>query len=68
MILLNHFWAANAIQCFDLFWGFNTRRVHPDSRDLTAFATPLGLLQLTSMPMGYTNSLAEFQKCMVFIL
>lgn len=53
---------------FDLFWGFDARRVHPDSRDLTAFATPLGLLRLTCMPMGYTNSPAEFQKCMVFIL
>jgi RNase H-like domain found in reverse transcriptase/Integrase zinc binding domain len=53
---------------FDLFWGFDARRVHPDSRDLTAFATPLGLLKLTSMPMGYTNSPTEFQKCMVFIL
>jgi len=53
---------------FDLFWGFDARRVHPNSRDLTAFATPLGLLRLTSMPMGYTNSPAEFQKCMVFIL
>jgi len=49
---------------FDLFWGFDARRVHPDSRDLTAFATPLGLLRLTCMPMGYTNSPAEFQKCM----
>jgi len=36
---------------FDLFWGFDARRVHPDSRDLTAFATPLGLLRLTCMPM-----------------
>jgi len=53
---------------FDLFWGFDARRVHPESRDLTAFSTPLGLLRLTSMPMGYTNSPSEFQKCMVFIL
>lgn len=53
---------------FDLFWGFDTRKLEPASRDLTAFATPLGLLCLTSMPMGYTNSPAEFQKCMVFIL
>lgn len=53
---------------FDLFWGFDARRLHVDSRDLTAFSTPLGLLRLTSMPMGYTNSPAEFQKCMVFIL
>jgi hypothetical protein len=53
---------------FDLFWGFDARKVHPQSRDLTAFLTPLGLLRLTSLPMGYTNSPAEFQKCMSFIL
>jgi len=53
---------------FDLFWGFDAQKVHPDSCDLTAFSTPLGLLRLTCMPMGYTNSPVEFQKCMVFIL
>ena len=53
---------------FDLFWGFDARKVHPESRDLTAFLTPLGLLRLTSLPMGFTNSPAEFQKCMTFIL
>lgn len=53
---------------FDLFWGFDARKVDPSSRDLTAFMTPLGLLRLTAMPMGYTNSPAEFQKCMVFIM
>lgn len=53
---------------FDLFWGFDARKVHPASQNLTAFMTPLGLLQITSMPMGFPNSPAEFQKCMVFIL
>jgi transposase InsO family protein len=53
---------------FDLFWGFDARKVHPACRDLTAFHTPLGLLRITSMPTGYTNSPAEFQQCMVFIL
>lgn len=53
---------------FDLFWGFDAQKIHPKSRDLTAFMTPLGLLQITSLPTGYTNSPAEFQKCMVFIL
>jgi hypothetical protein len=37
-------------------------------RDLTAFLTPLGLLWLTSMPTGFTNSPAEFWQCMVFIM
>lgn len=53
---------------FDLFWGFDARTVDPQSRDMTAFFTPLGLLRLTALPMGYTNSPAEFQKCMAFIL
>ena len=53
---------------FDLYWGFDARKVHPASRDMTAFLTPLGLLRITSLPMGFTNSPAEFQACMSFIL
>jgi hypothetical protein len=53
---------------FDLFWGFDARKIHPKSRDFTAFMTPLGLLQITSLPTGFTNSPAEFQKCMVIVL
>jgi transposase InsO family protein len=53
---------------FDLFWGFDARKIHKRSRDLTAFMTPLGLLQITSLPTGFTNSPAEFQKCMVMVL
>ena len=58
-------------QCYtvmDLYWGFDARKVHPQSRDLTVFQTPLGLLRITSLPTGFTNSPAEFQACMVFIL
>ena len=53
---------------FDLYWGFDARKLHPKSRDLTTFLTPLGLLRITSLPMGYTNAPAEFQRCMTFIL
>ena len=53
---------------FDLFWGFDARKIHPQSRDLTAFMTPLGLLQITSLPTGFTNAPAEFQKCMSIVL
>ena len=53
---------------FDLYWGFDARKVHPKSRDITAFLTPLGLLRITSLPTGFTNSPAEFQACMQFIL
>lgn len=53
---------------FDLYSGFDARTVDPRSRDITAFMTPLGLLRLTCLPQGFTNSPTEFQQCMVFIL
>jgi len=53
---------------FDLFSGFDARQLHPDSRDLTSFMTPLGLLRHTAMPQGYTNSPSKFQNCTSFIL
>ena len=52
----------------DMYWGFYARTVSPKSRDMTAFQTPLGELRIVSLPMGYTNSPAEFQACMMFIL
>jgi len=52
----------------DMYWGFYARILDPRSRDMTAFQTPLGVLRITSLPMGFTNSPAEFQACMVFIL
>ena len=52
----------------DMYWGFYARILDPESRDMTAFQTPLGTLRITSLPMGFTNSPAEFQACMVFIL
>ena len=52
----------------DMYWGFHARMLHPESRDMTAFQTPLGALRIVSLPMGYTNSPAEFQACMAFIL
>ena len=51
-----------------MYWGFYTRILDPKSRDMTAFQTPLGVLRITSLPMGFTNSPSEFQACMVFIL
>ena len=52
----------------DMYWGFYARMVHPKSRDMTTFQTPMGALRITSLPMGYTNSPAEFQACMSYIL
>lgn len=62
------FAGAQCYTVFDLFCGFDARKLAPESRDLTTFLTPLGPLRHTAMPMGYTNSPAEFQQSMVFIL
>ena len=52
----------------DMYWGFHARMLDVNSRDLTAFQTPLGSFRLTSLPMGYVNAPAEFQASMVHIL
>ena len=53
---------------FDMFWGYDARKLAEESRDLTAFQSPLGLLRVTSLPMGATNAVSEFQACMQHVL
>lgn len=53
---------------FDLFSGYDARIVHPKSRDLCAFNTPIGMFRPTGLPQGFTNAVQEFQACMTFIL
>ena len=53
---------------FDLFVGFDQRSLAPSSRDLTTFQTPLGTFRLTSIPMGYTNSMQIQHGNITFIL
>lgn len=53
---------------FDLYSGYDARKVAPESRDLTSFNTPLGLYRLTVLPQGFTNAVTEFQRCMSFVL
>ncbi len=52
----------------DLFVAFDHRALSVQSRDLTTFQTPLGLLRLTSLPMGATNSVQILQGDVSFIL
>ena len=53
-------WAVFSL--FDLKAGYNNRRLAPISRDLMSFFMDgLGLLRLTKLPQGHTNSVAEFQ-------
>ena len=52
----------------DLFVAFDHCALSVQSQDLTTFQTPLGLLRLTSLPMGATNSVQVLQGDVSFIL
>lgn len=62
------FAGSSVYTVLDLFSGYYGRKLDESSRDLTSFFTPLGLLRLTSLPIGFTNAVPEFQNCTVFIL
>jgi hypothetical protein len=52
----------------DLYVSFDQRQLHPRSRDMTTFNTPLGAFRLTVLPMGWTNSPAVLQGDITHIL
>jgi hypothetical protein len=51
----------------DAFSGYDQVTLHVDSRDLTAFESPMGTLRLRRLPQGWTNAVAAFQRVMVFV-
>jgi hypothetical protein len=48
------------ISLLDFFLGYDQVALHKDSRDITAFYTPLGLVQQYTLSIGTTNSVAKF--------
>ena len=62
------FGARSIYTVFDLFVGFDQCELAIQLRDLTTFQTPLGTFRLTSIPMGYTNSMQIFHGDTTFIL
>ena len=52
----------------DLYVGYDERALAPSSRDLTTFQTPYGALRLTTLPMGWTNSVPIFHDDVTHIL
>jgi hypothetical protein len=58
--------ACNSI--LDLYVGYDARAIAPSSRDLTTFQTPYGAMRLTTLPMGWTNSVPIFHDDVCFIL
>ena len=56
------------VSLVDLFSGYDQCILHPASRDITAFHTPLGLMRMTTLPMGYTNAMQVFDSVMRKVL
>ena len=52
----------------DLFVGYDERALATSSRDYTTFQTPFGAHRLTTLPMGWTNSVPIFHDDVTHIL
>ena len=50
------------ISLVDLHSGYDQCTLAPESRDITAFHTPLGLMRMTTLPQGYTNDVQAFHR------
>src|SRR5205814_9442385 len=48
----------------DYYSGYYQIPLDVESRDLTAFLTDLGLIRMTRLPHGWTNSVTIFQRVM----
>ena len=66
--LVEHFAARACGSMLDLYVGYDERALAPSSRDYTTFQTPFGALRLTTLPMGWTNSVPIFHDDVTKIL
>ncbi|THH18639.1 hypothetical protein EUX98_g8920, partial [Antrodiella citrinella] len=66
--LAERFGGRPCLGTLDLYVGYDERELHPDSRDLTTFQTPHGAQRLTTLPMGWSNSVPIFHDDVSFIL
>eukprot|EP01034_Spumella_vulgaris_P041562 gene41562-51482_t len=65
--LLGRLHGAELFSSFDAHSGFTQQAMHPNSRYLTAFTTPMGLFQFTRLSMGLRNGPASFSRGMSFM-
>jgi len=66
--LAEHFAGRACGTMMDLYVGYDERALAKSSRDYTTFQTPFGALRLTTLPMGWTNSVPIFHDDVTFIL
>ncbi|KAM9314785.1 LOW QUALITY PROTEIN: sodium channel and clathrin linker 1-like [Pholidichthys leucotaenia] len=59
---------AKVFSKLDLQQGYLQVPLHPDSRNLTAFVTHMGVFRYTRMPLGLSSAPSCFQKVMAIIL
>lgn len=52
----------------DIFSGYDQVELARESRNLTAFQTPIGLLRMTTLPQGATNSVTQFVRIISKVL
>lgn len=62
------FAGRSCLALLDLFVGYDQLELAKQSRDLTAFQTPLGAMRLVTLPMGWTNAVPIFHEHVTYIL
>ena len=67
-IIAEDFAGCSIYSTLDLYVSFDQQQLHPNSRDMMTFNTPLGAFRLTVLPMGWTNSPAVLQGNITHIL
>jgi hypothetical protein len=66
--LAEQFAGRACIGMMDLFVGYDKCAIAESSCDLTTFQSPFGTLRLTTLPMGWTNSILIFHNDVMHIL
>ena len=66
--LLDNIGSARFITTLDLAKGYWQVPMNPEDRDKTAFVSPKGLYQFTTMPFGLSGAPATFQRMMDEVL
>lgn len=66
--VIEHFAARACGSMMDLYVGYDERALAKSSRDYTTFQTPYGAMRLTTLPMGWTNSVPIFHDDVCYIL